>query len=112
MGNFLLRIAANSLGLYVAAWLVPGFSVNGGWKEYILAGLVLALLNMLVKPILKLISLPLIVVTLGLFSVVINMAILWTVASFFSFIVIGSLTALFLATFVLSLVNVLTSHAS
>ena len=112
MGNFLLRIATNSLGLYLAAWFVPGFLVQGGWKEYILAGLVLALFNMLVKPVVKLISLPLIVITLGLFTVVINAAILWTVASFFSFIAISGLTALLLATFVLSIVNVLTSHVS
>ena len=112
MGNFLLRIATNVLGLYAAAWFVPGFSVNGGWQQYMLAALVLAGLNLLAKPVLRLISLPLIVLTLGLFAIVINAAILWVTASVFSFITISGLSALVLATLVISAVNMLASHAS
>lgn len=112
MGNFLLRIATNALGLYAAVWIVPGFAVNGGWREFLVAALVLATLNLLVKPALRIVSLPLIVLTLGLFTIVINAAILWAVASIFSFITISGFTALIFATLVISAVNILSSHAS
>jgi putative membrane protein len=111
MSTLLVRIITNGLGLYIAQWLVPGFVMNGGLKEYVLAALVLALLNMLVKPLVKLISLPLIVLTLGLFTIVINALMLWVVDYQFSFVVIHSYTALFLATLVVSAVNMLSNQS-
>lgn len=112
MSILLVRIIANGLGLLVAQWLVPGFVMNGSLKEYLLAALVLALLNLLVKPILKLISLPLIVLTLGLFTIVINALMLWLVDYQFAFMVIHSYTALFLATLVIAGVNLVLTHHS
>jgi putative membrane protein len=111
MTRLLVRIITNALGLYVAQWLVSGFVVTGGLKEYFLAALVLALLNLLVRPLLKLISLPLIILTLGLFTIVINAILLWVVDYEFAFMSIHGLTALFLATLVISAVNIL-SHQS
>src|SRR5206468_966658 len=62
----------NGVALYVAAKLVPGIVYTGSLAGLLLAGLVLGLLNLLVKPILTFFSFPLIALTLGLFYLVIN----------------------------------------
>jgi len=64
--------------IYLAAQVVPGIALRGKplWPA-LLAGLVLALINALVKPIVKLVTLPLTLVTLGLFLFVLNAFCLW-----------------------------------
>jgi len=105
MIGFLVRILGNSFAIYAAYYFVPGFTVNGGVKEYVLAGVLLGLLNRIVKPPIKLISTPLIILTLGLFLVVINALMLWLVNYAFNFIIIDNITALVWATVVVAIVN-------
>ena len=72
-----MRTVLNTIiTIAILAWLVPGVSYSS-WVTLIIAGVVLALLQMLVQPVLKLLFLPINVVTLGLFSWVINVLILW-----------------------------------
>ena len=101
----IVGLLANVLGLYLANLWVAGFGVKGGWKEYIIAGIVLGLLNLIVRPLLKLITFPLIVVSLGLFLIVINALILWLAAQLTGYIVIESYYALLWATLVVATVN-------
>jgi len=75
--TILARIVLNGLGLWVVAQLLPGVHWNGGLLYLLVAGFVLGLLNLLVKPILTVLSIPLLVVTLGLFYLVINGVMLW-----------------------------------
>jgi putative membrane protein len=75
--KILVRILLNGLALWAAAQFLPGIHWEGGWLYLLVAGFVLGLLNLLVKPLMTLLSLPLLLVTLGLFYVVINGAILW-----------------------------------
>ncbi len=105
-------VVANGLALFAAQYVVPGFTVSGGWQEYLTAAVVLGLLNLVVKPILKTISLPLIVLTLGLFTLVINAALLWGLAWWFPFITVATWQALGEATLIMTVVNFLVSHAS
>ncbi|MEK7582709.1 MAG: phage holin family protein [Patescibacteria group bacterium] len=112
MTAIILRIIANSLALYLATLLVPSFLVSGGIKEYALAGLVLALLNMLVRPLLKLVSLPFIIITFGLFTVIINAFMIWLVDVSFDFVSIETFMALFWTTMIVSAVNILTAHTT
>ena len=107
MTGLVVRILSNSLALFVATKFVDGFSVSGGWKQFLLAGAVLAFLNLLVKPILKTLTLPLIILTLGLFTFVINAAILWSLTFVFSFVAISGLIPLAIATLVIAIVNML-----
>ena len=109
MVSFIVRILGNSLALYAAAWFVPGFYFTGGLKEYALAGVVLGLLNMTVKPVLKLISMPVIILTLGLFTIVINALLLWAVDYIFDFITIQDIMTLVWATLVIVVVNMIIS---
>lgn len=76
MIRMLVQVLLNGVALLVAGKLVPGISYQGGWTYLLLAGLVLGLINLLVKPLVTFFSLPLIVLTLGLFFLVINAAML------------------------------------
>jgi putative membrane protein len=70
------RILLNGLALLAAAYLVPGIRWSGGLVALVVAGCVVGLLNAIVKPIVTLLSCPLLVLTLGLFYLVINGAML------------------------------------
>ncbi|MBI4158454.1 MAG: phage holin family protein [Candidatus Yanofskybacteria bacterium] len=105
MIGFLIRILGNSIAIYAAFYFVPGFVVNGGIKEFLLAGVLLGLLNKIVKPPVKLLTMPLIILTLGLFLVVINALMLWLVDYAFDFVIIESITALVWATVIVAIIN-------
>lgn len=76
--KLLVRWAITSFSLFVAAWLVPGIRVEGSaWKIFALVAVILGLINSVVRPVLKLLSCPLIILTLGLFVFVINALTLW-----------------------------------
>jgi putative membrane protein len=68
-----IAIAINAVALWVADLLFDSMSIHGFWS-YFLAALVLAIANAIIKPILTILTLPLIIVTLGLFLLVINIA--------------------------------------
>jgi putative membrane protein len=78
----LLHIVANGVGLLIADRLVPGITYNGDLLYLLIAGLVIGLMNLLVKPIVSFFSFPLILVTLGLFYLVINGLMLYLAAYF------------------------------
>jgi putative membrane protein len=70
--SLLLRFLVNALVLYLIARYVPGFNHNIGVWTAVVAALVFGLVNMLIGPILRLISFPITWITHGLFSIVIN----------------------------------------
>ena len=72
MPKFLIRWAINAVALYVATMIVPGIHLVGSWVNLIWLALIFGLLNALVRPLLALLTCPLIILTLGLFTLVIN----------------------------------------
>jgi putative membrane protein len=74
MGRFIIRILLNGLGLWLAVTLLaPHIQMqNNVWYAYLILGLIFAVINLVVRPILMAISIPLIIVTLGLGTLVIN----------------------------------------
>ena len=76
MGRFLLKVAITAAGVWVAVWLVPGLDFDGSGWGFLGVALLIALANGLVKPILNLFSLPLIILTLGLFLLITNALVL------------------------------------
>lgn len=78
--GFLLRLVANTLAILIVAWMLDGIVVDNAVAG-ILAGLVLALVNAVVKPILVILTLPLTVLTLGLFYFIVNAICLALVAA-------------------------------
>jgi putative membrane protein len=79
MAGFLLRLLMAALGLWLAAAWVPGIEVRGVWT-LLGAALLLGLVNAIVRPLLVLLTLPITVLTLGLFLLVINAGMLALVA--------------------------------
>jgi len=76
--RLLVRWAITSFSLFVAAWLVPGIRVaREGWTVFAVMAVILGLVNATLRPLLKLLSCPLIILTLGLFTLVINGITLW-----------------------------------
>jgi len=77
--GFLVRVLVNTVAIYLVAAIVPGISVSG-LLTALGAGLVLGLINAIVRPVLILLTLPVTLVTLGLFLVVLNAFCLWLTA--------------------------------
>lgn len=78
--RLILHLLANAAALYFVSLILNGdFGITGGVKGYLIAALVFGLLNGLVKPILKLLSLPFMIISLGLFTIVLNVVVLWLV---------------------------------
>jgi len=76
--RFVLHLLANAAALYFISLILNGdFAILGGVKGYFIAALIFGTLNSLVKPILKILSLPIMLVTAGLFSLVLNMIMVW-----------------------------------
>jgi putative membrane protein len=71
MKLIIARLLISALSIALLGWLLPGVHLNGSW-EAVLAALVLAVVNALIRPILIVLTLPITVVTLGLFLFVIN----------------------------------------
>ena len=95
MQGILIRTAITMLGLYLASRLIPGVHLEGT-GSFILAALLLAFVNALVRPIVFLLTLPLTIVTLGLFLFILNAAMFGLVAAFLdNFMVSGFWAALF-----------------
>lgn len=109
MLRLIIHILSNALGIWAAARLVTGIHFYGDWKWLILAGAVLGFINFFIKPIVKIISMPLIWVTLGLFTIVINVLMLNLAAKIVSVLVIDTWIASFWAVVVISAINYLIS---
>ncbi|ALE07423.1 hypothetical protein AL755_21285 [Arthrobacter sp. ERGS1:01] len=91
MLRIVVRILVNAVALWVAGWILPGIAIvqtgSTGLETsnatvntalaYIFIGLVFGVVNALVKPVVKVLSLPVTILSLGLFTIVINAAMLW-----------------------------------
>lgn len=78
--RFIQRWLISTVAVLVATYIVPGIKY-GNWKDLLVATLVLGLLNSFLRPILMLLSLPLLIFTLGLFTIVINAVLLLLVGA-------------------------------
>jgi len=75
--KLVLGVLLNGVALYALTQIVGGITYTGGVKVFVIGGIIIGLLNSIVKPVLKLLTIPLIFLTLGLFLVLINGAMLW-----------------------------------
>ncbi len=73
MRSLVLRLISNAIGLYIAAQIVPGLAFRSGdWGTIIIVAFIFGLVNALVRPVLALLTCPLLILTLGLFTFVLN----------------------------------------
>ena len=111
--RFVLRLLINAAALWVATKIVPGVTHSGGGLTLLAVALVFGLLNALVRPVLAFLSCPLLILTLGLFTFVINAVILMLTSALSSSLGIGfhvdGFWSAFLGALVVSLVSILLS---
>jgi putative membrane protein len=111
MNRFLLRWLINAVALYLAVALVPGIQTqNNNWVSFLIMALIFGVVNALFSPLLKLLTCPLILLTLGLFTLVIN-TVLFVFAgyigtAFGAGFVVDGFWAAFLGSLVVSIVSV------
>jgi putative membrane protein len=106
--GFIIKILVTGLAVWVAASILEGVHLENDAKTIIIVALVLALLNAIVKPILVILTIPVTIVTLGLFLLVINaLMVVWTSNLVDGFKVDGWLTALLFSLLVSAVSSVL-----
>jgi len=76
MTKFFLRWIVNAVALY-AAFFVVGIDIQGSWQSIIWLALIFGLINAMLRPLLKTLTCPLIILTLGLFTLLINTFLFW-----------------------------------
>lgn len=111
IGRFLVRWFVGGLGLWVAAGLLGDgrISYQDQFGVIIVSGLVLALVNTLIKPIVVLLSLPALLFSLGLFMIIINATMLLLASHFYSGLEVQSFGVALIAGIIMGLVNWLVS---
>ena len=102
--RFLVGVVCNSLGLLVTT-IVPGIHFNGDFLQLLLAGAILGVFNFLVRPLALFISIPLLVLTLGIFYFVLNGILLWLAAKLIPGYSVSGIFAGILGSLVLGLAN-------
>ena len=106
---FLIRLLVNAAALWVATRVVPGVSFDGGALPFFGVALVFGVVNAFIRPLLKILTFPLIIVTLGLFALVVNGLMLWLTSSLSASLGLGFHVSGFWAAFWGAIVVSLTS---
>jgi putative membrane protein len=100
-----LRYLGTVAAVYLTVSLVPGVGVTGGWTTTLLVALVWSVITMVIRPVLKILTLPITIITFGLFSFVLNALLFWAMTLIVpGFVVAGFLAAL-LGALVLSILS-------
>lgn len=109
---FILHILANAIGILIAERFVSGVSFEGNTLTLFIAGAILGFINYFIKPILKIISFPLIIISAGSFGFVLSAVILWFTARITPGFAISGMIPLFWITVIVSVINMLVSTAA
>jgi len=104
MPGFVIRMLITALGLWVASAIVPGIDITG-LGTLLGSALLLGVVNAVVRPVIILLTLPITILTLGVFLLVINAAMLALVASLFSRFVVSGFFSAILGSVIVSLVS-------
>jgi putative membrane protein len=110
---FIIRLLVNAAALWVATRIVPGVSFDGGLIPFLAVALVFGVINATLRPLTKILTFPLILVTLGIFALVVNGLMLWLTSSLSSSLGLGfhvsGFWAAFFGALVVSIVSALLS---
>ena len=111
--RLILRLLINAAALWAAIKLVPGLAFEGSPLAFLGVALVFGILNAVVKPVLKILTCPMLILTLGLFTFVLNAVVLWMTAALSDALGLGFRAPLFFPAFfgalVISVVSLLLS---
>ena len=105
--GFLLRLIFNAVALYVTVSIVSGIELEGGVIQFLIAGLLFGALNAFLKPLLLFLSLPVIILTLGLFYFVLNGVILLVLSWLLPYFYVSGLLPAVFGSLVMGCINYL-----
>jgi putative membrane protein len=100
-----LHVAANALAIFIAARFIKEIKFTGDWVDYLIVGAILTAANLIIRPILKVISAPIIFITMGLFSLVINAALLFAVDWFVEGLAISGIMGYVWGSLIIAVLN-------
>lgn len=103
--NLIFKLLINAAALWVAGAIVSGIELNGTFWEILLVALIFGLINTFIKPVLKLLSLPVMILTLGLFALVINAGMLALTAWLTDYLSVQNFWSAILGAIVISVVS-------
>ena len=113
--RFFVRLIVNAAALWVAVQLVPGVTFAGGWLPFFGVACVFGVVNAFIRPVMKILTLPLIILTLGIFALVVNGLMLWLTSSLSAALGLGfhvsGFGAAFWGALVVSIVSTILSMA-
>ena len=112
IGRFIFHIFSNAIALLVAAYFVPGFTFRGDFLAILVTATILTLINIFIKPLFSFFFGPIIILTLGLFSIVINAATLYILDIFSAPLTIQGYLPLLYGTLIVTAVNVILEFIS
>jgi len=87
--SFLIRLLVNAAALWVATRIVPGVSFDSGVGPFLVVALLFGVINATLRPLTKILTFPLILLTLGIFALVVNGLMLWLLSSLSSSLGLG-----------------------
>ena len=100
-----LRYLGTVAAVMLTVYLVPGITITGGWETILLVALVWSVIVMVIKPVLQILTLPITIITLGLFSFVLNALLFWAMTLLVPGFEISSFLSAFLGALVLSIAS-------
>lgn len=103
--QFVLRWALNAAGIFAAGLLLSGVSYQNDWQVLLIAALILSIINALIKPLVVILALPALLLTLGIFSIVINGFMVYLAHIIYQPFQVSSFGTAILAGLVVGLVN-------
>ena len=106
--GLLIRLVVNAIALICVAYVVPGIHVSG-FVGALIAALILGIVNAVLRPILVVVSLPLELLTLGLFTLVINALLFWLVGALHVGLTVDGFWPAFVGAIVMAIVSWLLS---
>lgn len=105
MRNLVIRLLINAAALWAAARWVNGIELSGSVTDVLFVALVFGLVNAVIRPIVRFFSFPLIILTLGLFTFVINAGMLWLTAQISSSLFVAGSRAALMGALTISVVS-------
>jgi putative membrane protein len=108
--RFVIRVLINAAALWLADQLLDGITLSGSIWAILLVALVFGLINAVLKPILKLLSLPVLILTLGLFALVINAALLGLTAALMDNLTVDGFWSAVLGGLIIAIVSAVLSR--
>lgn len=101
----ILRYLGTVAAILLTVYIVPGVTVTGGWVTILLAALVWSVITLLIKPVLSILTLPITIVTFGIFSLILNALLFWAMALIVPGFVIAGFWSALLGAIVLSILS-------